>query len=99
MAWLASSYLEFVRFLGIDYDDQEQKRRLVDQLILIRERQGLTQADLAARLQISEWRVARIESPTARTNVSFEMLFKMFAALGYACDVKPKKAATSKLDA
>jgi DNA-binding XRE family transcriptional regulator len=99
MSWVAISSEQLAKRLGIDYDEQELKHQLIEKLIAIRVKQGLSQAELAKRLKVSQSRIAKIESRIGAAKVSFDTILKTFAALGYICEIKPKKASGSKVAA
>lgn len=69
------------------YDEELKKLRLVDALIRLRERQGLTQAALAHRMGVSQPFIAKLESGDAH-NFSVETLVKLAAALDSELEVR-----------
>ena len=72
-----------------------QRLRVISQIIQLREQLGLTQAELANRIGVSQPFIARIESDEA-SNLSLETLVKIVEALNGEIDIKiraNKKAA------
>lgn len=62
-----------------EYDAMEEEFSIAQAMIRARSRAGLTQADVAQRMGISQPRVARIESGS---NVSLDILKRYAAATG-----------------
>ena len=69
------------------YEEELEKLRIVDTLIRLRERQGLTQAELARRIGVSQPFVAKLESGQAH-NFSLETLVKLSVALNSELEVR-----------
>lgn len=71
-----------------------QRLRVITQIIELREKLGLTQAQLAARIGVSQPFIARIENDEA-SNLSLETLFKIVNALNGEIEIRihSKKAA------
>ena len=62
------------------YVEELEKLRIVDSLIQLRERRGLTQAELARRMGVSQSFIARLESGQTH-NFTLETLVKFSIAL------------------
>lgn len=99
MPWATLTLEEFAKELGIDYAETRQKHDLVKKALAIRKKRGITQAQLAKRMKVSQARIAKIESRIGTDKVSFEVIFKMLAALGYVCRVTLSKVDSVKLAA
>ena len=72
-----------------------QRLKVISQMIELREKLGLTQAELARRIGVSQPFIARIENDET-ANLSLETLVRIVDALNGAIDIKiriSKKAA------
>jgi DNA-binding XRE family transcriptional regulator len=89
----AKSHSEVMRPLLEDprftkgYEKELEKLRVVDTLIKLREKQGLTQLELARRIGVSQPFIANIESGESR-NFSLETLIRLAIALGSELEVR-----------
>jgi len=74
------------------YEEELGKLRLVDALIGLRERQGLTQAALARRLGVSQPFIAKLERVETH-NFTLDTLVKVVSALNgeLVIHIKPKQ--------
>ena len=73
------------------YEEELDKLRLVDALIALRQRQGLTQAALAKRLKVSQPFIAKLERVETH-NFTLDTLLKIVEALNgeLVIKIKPK---------
>ena len=62
MPWVTITSRELAKKLGVNYRELEQKHGLIEQIVEIRTRKGITQSQLARKLGVSQSRVAKIES-------------------------------------
>ena len=62
------------------YEEELDKLRLVDALVVLRQRQGLTQAALAKRLKVSQPFIAKLEQAETH-NFTLDTLLKVVEAL------------------
>lgn len=69
------------------YEEELEKLRVVDTLIQLRERRGLTQAALARRIGVSQPFIAKLESGETH-NFSLETLVKLAVALDSNLEIK-----------
>ena len=72
-----------------------QRLKVIDQIIELREKLGITQAELAGRIGVSQPFIARIERDEA-SNLSLETLVKIVGAMNGALEIRirsGKKAA------
>lgn len=69
------------------YEEELEKLRIVDALIRLRERRGLTQAELAHRIGVSQPFIAKLESGETH-NFSLETLVKLAVALDSELEVR-----------
>ena len=68
------------------YEEELEKLRIVDALIRLREHRGLTQAQLARRIGVSQPFIAKLEAGQAH-NFSLETLVKLAVALDSELEV------------
>ena len=69
------------------YEEELEKLRIVDMLIRLREQHGLTQAQLAQRMGVSQPFIAKLEAGEAH-NFRLETLVKFALALDSALEVR-----------
>ena len=69
------------------YEEELEKLRVVDALIRLRERRGLTQTELAHRIGVSQPFIAKLESGETH-NFSLETLVKLAVALDSELEVR-----------
>ena len=79
-------YLRDVKFRK-GYEEELEKLRIVDALIRLRERRGLTQTQLAHRIGVSQPFIAKLESGETH-NFSLETLVKLAVALDSELEVR-----------
>lgn len=75
------------------YQEELDKLRLVDALIALRQRQGLTQAALAKRLKVSQPFIAKLERAETH-NFTLDTLIKVVEALNgeLVIHVRPRQS-------
>ena len=73
-----------------EYDQLEGEFSLIDQLLSMRTEAGLTQTQVAERMQTQKSNVSRLERGNA--NPSWATLTKYAHACGYQLTIKPSKA-------
>ncbi|MEK7415918.1 MAG: XRE family transcriptional regulator, partial [Planctomycetota bacterium] len=71
------------------YEEELDKLRLVDALVTLRQRQGLTQAGLAKRLKVSQPFIAKLERAETH-NFTLDTLLKVVEALNGELVIKDK---------
>jgi predicted XRE-type DNA-binding protein len=69
------------------YEEQLEKLRIVDALIRLRERRGLTQGELARKVGVTQPFIAKIEAGEAH-NFNLETLVKLAVALDSELEVR-----------
>jgi transcriptional regulator with XRE-family HTH domain len=69
---------------------------LENELALLREKEGITQAELARRLGVSQPVVARFESGSKKRRVELATIVRHAAALGYELHATFKKMSVAK---
>ena len=75
------------------YEEELDKLRLVDALVALRQRQGLTQAVLAKRLKVSQPFIAKLERAETH-NFTLDTLLKVVEALNGELVVKIRQRAS-----
>ena len=93
MAWKEMTIEELAESLGSNITEVREKQKLIAMIIKIRKAKKLSQAALAKKLEISQARVAQIESGIRTAQVTFDILFNILVALGYDYRVVTTKAA------
>jgi predicted XRE-type DNA-binding protein len=93
MAWKEISVEKLAKSLGANVTEIREKQRLARLIVKTRKAKKLSQASLAKKLEISQARVAQIESGVGTAKVTFDVLFNMLVALGFDYRVVTKKAA------
>jgi len=91
MAWDDVSLKDLAEELGLDYQEVVEKHKLISKIKKERVSLGLTQAELAQRVGLSQSRIARIEGGVGTKNMSFDLLFRVLTSLGYQCRVVARK--------
>ena len=94
MPWKEVTSKQLAKDLGIDYRELKAKHELIKKIIAYREKNRLSQATLAKIVGLSQARIAQIESRVYCDKVSFEVLFKLLASLGYEYKLTVKKVGT-----
>ena len=75
------------------YEEELEKLRIVDAIINLRQRQGMTQKALARRLKVSQPFIAKLERAETH-NFTLDTLIKVITALNgeLVIHIKPRKA-------
>ena len=75
------------------YAEELEKLRIVDAIIALRQRQGMTQKTLARRLKVSQPFIAKLEKAETH-NFTLDTLIKVVTALNgeLVVHIKPRKA-------
>ena len=93
MAWKEMTVEELAKSLGANITEVREKQKLISMIVKIRKAKKLSQAALAKKLEISQARVAQIESGIGTAQVTFDILFNILVALGYDYRVVTTRAA------
>ena len=75
------------------YEEELEKLRIVDAIINLRQRQGMTQKTLARRLKVSQPFIAKLEKAETH-NFTLDTLIRVVTALNgeLVIHIKPRKA-------
>lgn len=92
MAFKEMSVEELATSLGVDVDEVREKHRLIELIKKARKDQGVSQAQLAKKMGVTQGRVAQIESRVGTAKVTFEVLFSLLKNLGYEYKITAKRA-------
>ena len=93
MVWKEMSVEALAKSLGANINEIREKQKLVAMIIKIRKAKKLSQAALAKKLELSQARIAQIESGIGTAQITFDILFNILVALGYDYRVVTTKAA------
>ena len=93
MPWKEVSIESLAKSLGANLSEVREKQRLIDLIVKARKERRLSQAALAARIGVTQSRIAQIESGVGTSKVSFDVLLNILVQLGYDFRVVAKKAA------
>lgn len=72
-------------------DEAVEKRKLAAMLKEIRKKEHLTQSELAAKANVTQSVIARIEGGTAKTLPRFDVFNRIVSAAGYEMSILAKK--------
>lgn len=89
MPWKTKPTKAIAKDLGIDIDEVRAKQHLMGLIKDLRLKKKLTQVDLAHRLNVSQGRVAQIESGIGTARITYDVLFNALKALDYGCKLAP----------
>lgn len=73
----------------VEYEKLDSEFDLIDKLLSMRTKAGLTQEQLAERMQTQKSNVSRLEN--GNTNLSWSTLLKYAHACGFELSLKPQK--------
>ena len=73
----------------VEYEKLDSEFDLIDKLLSMRTKAGLTQEQLAERMQAQKSNVSRLEN--GNTNPSWSTLLKYAHACGFELSLKPQK--------
>mgnify|MGYP001582916768 CR=1 FL=1 len=92
MPWKAIDLDKWAEELGISIDELRQKDRLIDTIVKTRKRLGISQAQLAGLVGVSQSRIAQLENRTRMSSISFDVLLRLLSALGHDYRITTRKA-------
>ena len=93
MPWKETTVDQLAENLGLNAAEVREKQKLIQQIIKARKQMGLSQTDLAAKLGVTQGRVAQIESGVGTRKVTFDVLLHILSLLGYEFKIVSKRAA------
>ena len=93
MAWKDMTIEELAKRLNADPTEVREKQKLMQLIVRIRKKKGMSQSNLARRIGVSQSRIAQIESGVGTSRVTFDVLLKILTVLGYDFKIVSKRAA------
>ncbi len=91
MAWKEIKLDQLANTLSIEPNEVLEKQNLIRTIIRLRKKKGLTQADLAKKANISQGRIAQIESGIGTRKVSFDVILNLLGLLELDFHIVTKK--------
>ena len=91
MPWETVDLKKLAERLGIDHAEVLAKHELIRKIKSIRQKNNLTQEDLAKKFGKSQSWIAKVESGIGTKNISFEVLFRILSVLGYNYKITTKR--------
>lgn len=91
MPWKAIDLDKWAEELRIPIAELRQKNRLIDTIVKTRKRLGISQAQLAGLVGVSQSRIAQLENRTRMGSVSFDVLLRLLNALGHEYRITTRK--------
>ena len=93
MPWKEISIEKLAKTLGVPIGEIREKHRLIRLIIEARRAKKLSQRALAMKIGVTQSRIAQIESGIGTANITYDLLFRTLAALGYDMKIVARKAA------
>jgi transcriptional regulator with XRE-family HTH domain len=93
MAWKKVDLSKWADELGVDINEIDQKLRLRDMIVKIRNQKSLSQEELAELVGVSRSRIAQIESGIRLHRTSFDVFLRILQGLGYRYKITASKLA------
>jgi predicted transcriptional regulator len=91
MPWQKVDLETWAEELGVNLYELRQKDLLIAQIITARKTLGLTQTQLAHLVNVSQPRIAQIESRVKIGSIKFDVLLNILTALGYEFQITTRK--------
>ena len=79
--------------LGINFEEVKEKQRLIGKIIEVRKAKKMSQVSLAKKMNLTQSRIAQIESGVGTAKITFDVLFNVLHSLGYSVKLQVKKSA------
>lgn len=93
MAWKEMTVNELAQSLGVSATEVREKQKLSQLIVKVRKKTGLSQAQLAKKANVTQGRIAQIESGMGTNRTSFDVLLHILGFLGYDFSIVSRKAA------
>lgn len=93
MSWKELTVNAIAKKYGINAAEVREKQRLVQKIIKARKNLGMSQAQLAKKIAVTQGRIAQIESGIGSQRTSFDVLLHILMVLGYEFRIISRKAA------
>ena len=96
MPWKTISAEEVAEKFGLDFEEVKEKHKLIEKIKKSREKQGLSQQELAELVGKSQGYIGRIERGVGTKNISFDVLLRILKTLGYDYKITTKKVSDAE---
>lgn len=93
MAWKKVNLARWADEMGVDINEIDQKLKLRELIIKIRNKKGLGQEELAELVGVSRSRIAQIETGVKLHRTSFDVFLRILQGLGYRYKIMASKLA------
>ena len=98
MPWKTVNIDEWAKELGINMNELRQKDRLITLIVKTRKQRGLTQAQLATLVGVSQPRIAQIENRVKIGKITFDVLLHILDGLGHDYKITTRKVRKPDLE-
>ena len=93
MVWKKANLTKWAGDMGVDINEIDQKLKLRDMIIEIRNKKKLNQEELAELVGVSRSRIAQIEAGIKLHRTSFDVFLRILQGLGYRYRITASKLA------
>ena len=93
MVWKKANLAKWADDMGVDINEIDQKLKLRDMIIEIRNKKKLNQEELAELVGVSRSRIAQIEAGIKLHRTSFDVFLRILQGLGYRYRITASKLA------
>ena len=93
MSWEKLKLEKLADDLGVDINEIDQKLKLREIIIKVRNKRGLRQEQLAELVGVSRSRIAQIEAGVKLHKTTFDVFLRIIQALGYRYKITTLKLA------
>lgn len=93
MGWKKVNLNKWADEMGVDIYEVNQKLKLREMIIKIRNKKGLSQDSLAELVGVSRSRIAQIEAGIKLHRMSFDIFLRVLQGLGYRYKITASKLA------
>ena len=93
MAWKEMTVEELAENLGVNAIEVREKQKLIDLIVKTRKARGISQASLAKKVEVSQSRIAQVESGVGTNRVTFDVLLNILVTLGFDFKISARKVA------
>jgi transcriptional regulator with XRE-family HTH domain len=93
MAWKNLDLAKWADEVGVDINEIDQKLKLREMIIKVRNGKGLSQGALGDLVGVSRSRIAQIEAGTKLHRTSFDVFLRILQGLGYRYRITTTKLA------
>jgi len=94
MAWKEVNLAKWADGVGVDINEIDQKLKLREMIIKIRNKKGMSQEELAEIAGVSRSRIAQIEAGIKIHRTSFDVFLRILQCLEYRYKITATKLAS-----